>query len=134
MHRDHNYWYTIGTNNSGSCDCGEDDSWRNDLKCSHHPSKPKGEVPYIPHKNVDCLLNLLRPVLSFVFESFYQYGASRNEIRADECVLILYNDENHSFDDVIDILNTEIEVSVQDAEAFATLVDTKVAELVCSIF
>lgn len=129
VHKDHNYWYTIGSNNSGSCDCGEDDSWRNDLKCSHHPSMPEAEASKIPQRNVECLRNLLRPVLAFVFESFHQYGTTRNEVRTDDCVLILYNDENHSFDDVIDILNTEIEVSVEDAETFATLVDTKVAEL-----
>lgn len=127
VHKDHNYWYTIGNNNSGSCDCGEDDSWKSDLKCPHHPSDTAGSTPNFGLEDTKSLKKVLDPVLSSAVNLFYKYGSSRNETRIDNCVLILYNDENHSFDDVIDILTTEIEMSVDDAEAYATLVDTKVS-------
>ena len=78
-------------------------------------------------EDTESLKKVLDPVLSSVVKLFYKYGISRNETRTDDCVLILYNDENHSFDDVIDILTTEIEISVEDAEAYAAAVDTKVS-------
>jgi hypothetical protein len=124
-HKDHNYWYTIGSSNSGSCDCGEEDSWRNDLKCPHHPSvTPKSKLDTI--EDMNSLKAILDPFLSVAIKLFYKYGVSRNETRTDDCVLILYNDENHSYADVIDALTTEIEVSPEDAETYASIVDKKV--------
>ena len=59
-------------------------------------------------------------------EYLNKYAETRTESKSGECVVLLYNDENHSFDDVIDILCTEIEISQEDAEAYANLVDSKV--------
>ena len=74
---------------------------------------------------------ILYPILEQVILTFKEYSleGKKKPESADKSVLILYNDENHSFDDVIDVLCTEIEVSVEDAESYAKLVDTKVREL-----
>lgn len=77
-------------------------------------------------EDFNLVKTILDPLLSIVVNLFCEYGASRNVTRTDDSVLILYNDENHSFMDVIDILTTEIEISTEDAEKYATLVDTKV--------
>ena len=124
-HKDHNYWYTIGGDNSGSCDCGEDDSWKNDLKCPHHSVQSKLQEKNF-EDDIDVLKNELEPVLQFAMKTFYDYGKSRKETTNEGCVLILYNDENHSFDDVIDILTTEIEDCEVNAASYAGLVDVKV--------
>lgn len=128
-HKDHNFWYTIGSNNSGSCDCGEDDSWKNDLKCPHHQCKEGEEVECQDLRgNVSKLKEILNPLLGQVILTFKEYSleAGKKTESSDKSILILYNDENHSFDDVIDTLCTEIEITVEDAEAYAKLVDTKV--------
>lgn len=125
-HKDHNYWYTIGSNNSGSCDCGEEDSWKNDLKCPFHTNTSVEPTMKSGTEDLNSLKTILDPLLLIVVNLFCKYGASRNVTRTDDSVLILYNDENHSFMDVIDILTTEIEISTEDAEKYATLVDTKV--------
>ena len=138
-HKDHNFWYTIGSDNSGSCDCGEDDSWKNDLKCPHHKCKEGEEVEIENLKEkVSKLKEILNPLLEKVILTFQQYSTEAGKKTSptestDKSILILYNDENHSFDDVIDTLCTEIEISVEDAESYAKLVDTKVYN-VCRLF
>ena len=133
-HKEHNYWYTIGSNNSGSCDCGEEDSWKNDLKCPHHSFVSVQIDPMSKTDEFNSLKTILDPFLASVVKIFHQYGISRNESKIEDCVLILYNDENHSYADVIDILTTEIEISADNAEAYATLVDTKVHFTIGSIY
>ena len=133
-HKDHNYWYTIGTNSSGSCDCGEEDSWRNDLKCSSHSIKPKTDVNTgeSSSASVDTLelKEFVGPILDYVMRIFYHYGKKTEPEAHDEnCVLILYNDENHSFDDVITVLNSELEIDPETAEEYAHLIDSKVKTL-----
>lgn len=133
-HKDHNFWYTIGSDNGGSCDCGEDDSWKNDLKCSHHQSKGNGDEEGGTENrnltgNISKLKEILNPILEKVILTFKEYsGNKKTETREPtaKSILILYNDENHSFDDVIDTLCTEIETNATDAEAYAKLVDIKV--------
>ncbi len=130
-HKDHNFWYTIGNTNSGSCDCGEDDSWKNDLKCPHHVIKVSSEDLFknsSPH-SLKKLMDVVCPILANVMESLNKYSRSRNAAKTSESVVLLYNDENHSFDDVINILCTEIEIGEEAAEAYANLVDSKVRTL-----
>lgn len=130
-HKDHNFWYTIGSDNSGSCDCGEDDSWKNDLKCSHHQSQGNGEVDgnHNLKENVSKLKEILNPILEEAIQTFNEYSLQKKMEPTDKSILILYNDENHSFDDVIEILGTEVETTPSDAEAYAKLVDIKVGNI-----
>lgn len=95
------------------------------MKCSHHSSQ-KGPEADINENDLDCLKTVLGPVLQLAMKSFYKYSQTRNETKTEDCVLILYNDENHSFDDVIDTLTTEIEDCEESAEFYAGLVDVKV--------
>lgn len=60
-----------------------------------------------------------------MIRSFCNY-AQKMELTSGECVLILYNDEGHSFDDVIEVLSSELGIDVKAAQEYATLVDTKV--------
>lgn len=96
------------------------------MKCPHHSYTQAGSNCNSKLEDIDTLRVALKPILSIVTKLFYKYGTSRNEARSDDCILILYNDENHSFEDVIDVLTTEIEITVEEAMAYATLVDTKV--------
>lgn len=127
-HKDHNFWYTIGTNNSGSCDCGEDDSWKNDLQCQHHGQ----EIKVLSNDHIigidpeSTLVRLIEPILVYILESLMKYYKTRNEPKINECIVTLYNDENHSFDDVIDILSADIEISKELSLDYANLVDSKV--------
>lgn len=75
---------------------------------------------------------ILVPILEDVMLTFKEYSLKKKpEMESsDKSILVLYNDENHSFEDVIDTLCTEIEVSAEDAEAYAKLIDIK-ASFVC---
>ena len=98
-HKDHNFWYTIGSDNSGSCDCGEDDSWKNDLKCPHHHQCNGGEEG-VENQNlketISKLKGILNPILEQVILTFKEYSGSKKTESTDKSILILFNDENHS--------------------------------------
>lgn len=126
VHKSHNYWYTIGKNNSGSCDCGEEDSWKSDLKCCiHSDASAANATKRDPSIDIKSLLELkLAPLLQFVIETLNDYRLSRSDTKDGEnCVLLLYNDEKHSFNDVIEILTTEIGVSADSALKIASNVN-----------
>lgn len=99
------------------------------MKCPHHipaNNNSNGSSDGTDSNKLKDLREIVFPVLDFVIESLIRYLNSRNETKTEDSIVVLYNDENHSFDDVIDILCTEIEISTEDAEAYANLVDSKV--------
>ena len=56
----------------------------------------------------------------------YLYNFSYQDAVAGNSILILFNDESHSFDDVIEVLCGELGLSITDAEGYAHLIDSKV--------
>lgn len=127
-HQDHEYWYSIGTNSSGSCDCGEDDSWKNNLKCPHHQSEKSIEENESVNANIEGQKVIAEDILNYTIRSFCNYVEKTKSIDiSEECVLILYNDESHSFDDVIEVLGSELGIDVDTAQEYAKLIDIKVS-------
>ncbi|EKM76991.1 hypothetical protein AGABI1DRAFT_77775 [Agaricus bisporus var. burnettii JB137-S8] len=44
-HSDHNVSFFIAQQPGGTCDCGDEEAWRNSLGCPHHPPSPYPEEP-----------------------------------------------------------------------------------------
>lgn len=127
-HKDHNYWYTVCTEaTGGSCDCGEADSWRNDLKCPKHKDSKELKVEADNNFLHSEEIASVKEALSFVSSCIKEYiSVSKEPRRQGQHALVLYNDEFHSFGDVIAILQDELQIEEEVARDYATLVDQKV--------
>ncbi len=127
-HKDHKFWYTICSESSGgSCDCGESDSWKNDLMCpKHYNCKGIQADCGSAHLNT-YMADSIKEVLSFIDVTVKEYSSAVKKASTGiNCSLVLYNDERHSFGDVISILHDELQIDESLASEYATLVDQKV--------
>ena len=127
-HKDHKYWYTVCNESSGgSCDCGEADSWKNDLMCPKHKNCAELQVEAANSTVSPSISATINEFLNFTASTVKDYSsASKNPEKGCNNSLVLYNDERHSFGDVIRILQDELEVDEDLAAAYAELVDKKV--------
>ena len=135
VHKNHNFWYTIGKDNCGSCDCGEEDSWKSDLRCCIHSTPASAPFALKSNLYLDSeshLKSQIEPLLNFIIKSLNDYRLSRGATNGGEnCILILYNDEKHSFHDVIEILTSEIGVNEDIAFKIASNVNEYVMLYLC---
>lgn len=125
VHKDHNYWYTICSDESGgSCDCGEEDSWKTDLKCPLH----------VPLETNSTQTNYSKAIEEYIFDflngavcaikSFTGLGGGSNSDEKESKAIVLYNDEKHSFAEVIAILSEELSIDRDLVNAYATHIDS----------
>ncbi|CAL4120871.1 unnamed protein product [Meganyctiphanes norvegica] len=152
--------YKISTSSGGGyCDCGDKEAWKNDVFCDIHIKGQMVDSPQNPLEKIqpdlvervqiifDCILLYAKQLLT------YEEGFSLPhdlEIRdsdreptnlsnlyytKDTYVTMLYNDETHTYDQVIQTLERSIECSQKDAVAFATSIDREGRCIVkCSSF
>lgn len=106
-HVGHRISFSVSKGSGGSCDCGEDESWNRPLHCPSHQSGPASNVqrPEID----DLLLGFFNYSLCELVPSIVQpYPAMKIHMASslDQVVsLVLFNDEKHSYEDVITILH-----------------------------
>ena len=126
-HANHNVTFVIHTLGCGSCDCGDNEAWRQSVHCAHHPfpstlpSKPK---PTLPDGLVTALDETLLSTLCALLIIFNRSPAVPNppksftevesEVDPNESLngittntkgpwsCVLWNDEKHNFNQVID--------------------------------
>ncbi|XP_069985814.1 E3 ubiquitin-protein ligase UBR2 isoform X10 [Penaeus vannamei] len=152
--------YKISTSSGGGyCDCGDREAWKSDVFCDIHikgqmAEQSKNPLEMIPpdlieriHLIFDCILPYAKELLT------YEEGFSipkdleiREQDREptnlsslydskDTFVTMLYNDETHTYDQVISTLERAIDCSQKDAVAFATSIDREGRCIVrCSSF
>ncbi|XP_042869971.1 E3 ubiquitin-protein ligase UBR2-like isoform X4 [Penaeus japonicus] len=152
--------YKISTSSGGGyCDCGDREAWKSDVFCDIHikgqmAEQSKNPLEMIPpdlieriHLIFDCILPYAKELLT------YEEGFSipkdleiREQDREptnlsslydskDTFVTMLYNDETHTYDQVIGTLERAIDCSQKDAVAFATSIDREGRCIVrCSSF
>uniref|UniRef100_A0A2P2HWE1 E3 ubiquitin-protein ligase n=1 Tax=Hirondellea gigas TaxID=1518452 RepID=A0A2P2HWE1_9CRUS len=137
--------YKMSTSSGGGyCDCGDTEAWRSDAFCEVH-AKGLAEAEQPTHKILDEeLVNRIRLVMETIIEYAIQMmlqaeGISlpsdlelpdaeptRNlklyQMRDNFCA-VLYNDESHTFDQVIDALERAVKCSKKEAVAFVTFID-----------
>uniref|UniRef100_A0A0P4WDX2 E3 ubiquitin-protein ligase n=2 Tax=Scylla olivacea TaxID=85551 RepID=A0A0P4WDX2_SCYOL len=140
--------YKISTSSGGGyCDCGDREAWKTDVFCDIHVKgqmvqQSKNPLEKIPpdmveriHLIFDCILAYAKELLTYeegfsipkdleIRESDREPTnlSSLYDIK-DTYVTMLYNDETHTYDQVISTLEKAINCSQKDAVAFATSID-----------
>ncbi|XP_013420461.1 E3 ubiquitin-protein ligase UBR2 isoform X2 [Lingula anatina] len=132
-HRKHKYRMSTSSG-GGYCDCGDKEAWKTDPLCEIHR---KGEEKGSNQNPIDNLPADLRQraeaVLSFVIKYavqmllWTQYDDLPPDLRPPEmgntyCTM-LFNDEIHTYEQVINTLTRAIECTKKEAVDFATTVD-----------
>jgi len=104
-HVDHNVTFSITKHGGGCCDCGEPESWINELNCPNHKAKmPTYFFTDNPAaaKFGELFKELFEYVVSNVSASLFDH-AIPDDSNVEGC-LVLFNDETHSYLDVTEIL------------------------------
>lgn len=116
-HIDHRVHFSISNGSGGSCDCGEDESWNRPLNCPIHL---KGETSTSCDRDSLIKINhLVKLFFSTLFAEClpsWETNLMESEPTGTDVGLVLFNDEEHSFDDVIEILIESNIVSTDDVE------------------
>ena len=126
IHKGHRFWYSICTESNGSCDCGEEDSWKCDLGCAvHQRSNCETNQSLRTGGTISAdQEQFLNGLISYVFATLIEFCTQSDTSAINPpFVLLLFNDEKHSYEDVIQILTSELSLSNSEAFSYASLVD-----------
>ena len=125
-HSKHNYQYYLSRGNGGCCDCGEDESWKCDIQCPYHKRNDM-EVFNVAKVAENTLMGtrvFAETLFAFLNEMILHYKSALNTPYSNEdLVLLLFNDEIHSFADVIEVLMHSLRIDEKNAEKVAETVD-----------
>eukprot|EP00117_Sycon_ciliatum_P036919 scpid28768/ scgid27715/ E3 ubiquitin-protein ligase UBR2; N-recognin-2; Ubiquitin-protein ligase E3-alpha-2; Ubiquitin-protein ligase E3-alpha-II len=126
-HKKHSY-RMAASGGSGCCDCGDEEAWKSHPHCKLHPAAgadTKAEVGIDP-----ALQERARAVLSQCLRYCVETLTFKDAVAPDWCTgekhcLLLYNDEVHTFDEIIKILKHDhtLRVSTDAAANLATIID-----------
>ncbi|CAH1159942.1 unnamed protein product [Phaedon cochleariae] len=143
-HRLHKYKMST-SNGGGCCDCGDIEAWKNDVFCKIHIAgvTEKAESKSLPEDIKD------RARIVFEAAVWYAYrllsteqvadirlgGISNNFFDIDTYCTILYNDEIHTFEQVINTLTRVLKCNQRSSTEFVTNIDREGRAVVkCSSF
>ncbi|XP_075239180.1 E3 ubiquitin-protein ligase UBR2-like isoform X3 [Convolutriloba macropyga] len=136
-HKTHKY--RIGTSGGGGCcDCGDEEAWKKDPYCDlHRPSEntQEGEelraLPERVEKRVRAVFEIV--IAQFIhYLSIHTSEFEEENVRRDSSVYctVLYNDELHTFEQVIEALKRALLCDNATAKFYATAVDREGRHLV----
>lgn len=127
QHEGHKYRYYPSRGEGGSCDCGETESWKRSLTCALHRSLPDcpAHGAFFNEATMGDVrqnwLNLVR----WAFDLIKDSGSINEEPSEGKVVLLLVNDEVHSFDDVIGAVSRAVRLGSSLAASVAKIVDLR---------
>ncbi|XP_059148021.1 E3 ubiquitin-protein ligase UBR2-like isoform X2 [Physella acuta] len=132
-HRNHRYRMST-SGGGGYCDCGDTEAWKSDPFCQLH--KPRKEET---ESDSGTIPPELEKSMSWVFRSVLRYASvmltsdentnlplglnSIGDTSANVYMCMLYNDEVHTYDQVINILQRAVDCNHRQALEYATTVD-----------
>jgi E3 ubiquitin-protein ligase UBR1 len=133
-HIDHQVSFNISKGSGGSCDCGEDESWKNTLNCPAHSknivskmvNSRIGNFALIKRRLREIIFSLSRTLSVNLFLNGMENDPKYLDNELDDCALVLFNDEVHSYQEVIEILVRTKRFSPEKAHAIASIVDKHV--------
>ncbi|GBP60009.1 E3 ubiquitin-protein ligase UBR1 [Eumeta japonica] len=151
-HRHHKY--KMGQSNGGGCcDCGDTEAWKRDPFCKLHAAAENEdeEETGIPQDVVERMKVVANVVLAYCFQLLTMDHAPGlpNELRlrdserdplkvldqSDCYCTVVYNDETHTFDQVIQTLMRVMKSEHREAVKLVTLIDREGRALVkCNTF
>ncbi|UJR10060.1 hypothetical protein I4U23_014282 [Adineta vaga] len=136
-HRNHRYKMNVSAG-GGYCDCGDSEAWKQHVHCSLHlPRDDSNEsseeilnrLPVDLRQRAKQLFHIL---LCFIIKLLFteKYQEIPNELKNEfwdgdhkRYVTMLFNDEVHTYDQVINVLSRAIQCTKQEGHEFASLVD-----------
>ena len=133
---DHDTSFHLAQAAGGCCDCGDSEAFVTTICCSlHSPSIPNDHNTGNDNPKVECpsqIIAVLRTVivkaLDILIDSLLPSPIARESSisLSGTCALILWNDESHSFDEVIDAVMEAVGYSEDAAREVANIVDARV--------
>uniref|UniRef100_A0A1B0DIL8 E3 ubiquitin-protein ligase n=1 Tax=Phlebotomus papatasi TaxID=29031 RepID=A0A1B0DIL8_PHLPP len=127
-HRHHKY--KMGTSNGGGCcDCGDTEAWKRDPYCEQHVqglTNSQPDNPIITERMKKACEMVFHAVLSYCSTSL-EIDCNGNMAGVDEdedfyCT-VLYNDETHTYEQVIQTLTRTVACPHKNAVDYVTSVD-----------
>ncbi|KAK7453361.1 E3 ubiquitin-protein ligase ubr1 [Stygiomarasmius scandens] len=122
-HTGHNVSFFIAQQSGGCCDCGDEEAWRVDIQCPFHPitdsttrSRSTTTLPPDLHDSISrtiaYALDFLLDTLDFspdepsvpTHEADLRLQPSSDPMMKDQYCVLIWNDDKHSFDEVIKLL------------------------------
>ncbi|RWS17388.1 E3 ubiquitin-protein ligase UBR2-like protein, partial [Dinothrombium tinctorium] len=150
-HRNHKYRMSM-SGGGGYCDCGDVEAWKENPFCSTHlqgynnSRKNITAVERLPRDLTERVRLIFEAVVKYCFEVLtldhspnlpedLQYKGSDEQNISSDYATMLFNDEIHTYEQVITTLNRAIECSNKEAIGFATTVDREGRSIVkCAPF
>ncbi|XP_067844936.1 E3 ubiquitin-protein ligase UBR2 isoform X4 [Heptranchias perlo] len=133
VHREHRYRMTT-SGGGGFCDCGDTEAWKQGPYCVKHEPTPSGAMEEDPlaHLSEDMIgraYNIFAiafkyavDMLTWVEEDRLPSGLEPPE-KEDTYYCMLFNDEVHTYEQVIYTLQKAVNCTQKEAVSFATTVD-----------
>ncbi|XP_021345433.1 E3 ubiquitin-protein ligase UBR2-like isoform X2 [Mizuhopecten yessoensis] len=134
-HKKHRYKMST-SGGGGYCDCGDSEAWKTAPFCSNHKAKQQetsgGENPMekLPDELTDRASALLMAVLRYTMEmlTWDQCDNLPPDLQPegeleDSYITMLFNDEVHTYEQVIVALQRAVDCTQKEAVEFATTVD-----------
>ncbi|KIY73143.1 hypothetical protein CYLTODRAFT_387655 [Cylindrobasidium torrendii FP15055 ss-10] len=155
-HVGHNVSFFVAQQSGGCCDCGDEEAWRQPIRCPHHPQddpmtdiSPSSSATIIPtrttldraqvptelresmNRTVGCVLDFILDTLDYSpdepmapkSEAELRKQPSAELPMKDSFCVVLWNDEKHSFDEVIKLLCDKTGMTVEAASETAHRID-----------
>lgn len=126
-HRHHKYRMSASSG-GGYCDCGDTEAWKTHPFCDEH-------VLGLENKDESSIINdTMKKRCNLVFEAVLQYCMKCLEVESNASLLgldgaediyctILYNDESHTYEQVIQTLTRVVKCVHKDAVEYVTSID-----------
>jgi E3 ubiquitin-protein ligase UBR2 len=137
-HREHRY-KMMTSGGGGYCDCGDKEAWRQHPNCELHMPRQnnssgselnsESDMNKLPHDVQQRATELFSFLLDYMYEILSIEKSEelpahlRPEAPADDYITMLYNDEVHSYDQVVGTLKKVLNVDDKKAFEYATIVD-----------
>lgn len=127
-HRLHKYKMST-SGGGGCCDCGDHEAWKRDPSCEEHAVT----VTETPDHSI--ITDKIKTCSEIVFKGIMQYCMKTLQIQSESCLAeydvddediyctILYNDETHTFEQVIQTLTSIVKCTQKEAIEYVTSID-----------
>ncbi|BFZ58377.1 E3 ubiquitin-protein ligase ubr1 [Savitreella phatthalungensis] len=138
-HAGHDVVMSINAGSGGCCDCGDAEAWKTDIGCCYHSGdrlssdRLKAALPVSiadpVRQTISMLLDFCLQVLARAPDSMR--APTEDDVLADDTrdssdfSCVLWNDEKHNFDEVIDIVKRACRKPRAFGQSTATTVDAR---------
>uniref|UniRef100_A0A182JY28 E3 ubiquitin-protein ligase n=1 Tax=Anopheles christyi TaxID=43041 RepID=A0A182JY28_9DIPT len=130
-HRNHKYKMAT-SGGGGCCDCGDEEAWKKYPFCEEHAciadqtqANQQQQTP-LPEERKSRCETVFRAILNYSMQTLQMHGTGNYpELEDDEnthCT-ILYNDETHTFEQVIQTLTSIVKCEHKTAIEYVTSID-----------